>query len=142
MCYSVLQCVAVCCSVLQCITVCCIMASGFLFLVACHVQIVTSNSHTIINSRDCTLCHAYLVSVCAYLHHCTHCIYIYIYALTYIVTDKTYISTMGWLPTVGSFKLQVFSAEFSLFYRAVLQKRPIISRSLLIVSTPRHYKVA
>jgi len=43
---------------------------------------------------------------------------------------------MKWLQLVGSLKLQVSSAEYSLFYRALLQKRPIILRSLLIVATP------
>ena len=43
---------------------------------------------------------------------------------------------MGWLLLVGSFKLYVSFAEYSFFYRALLQKRPIILRSLLIVATP------
>ena len=43
---------------------------------------------------------------------------------------------MGWLRSVGSIKLQVSFAEYRLFYRALLQKRPIILRSLLIVATP------
>ena len=43
---------------------------------------------------------------------------------------------MGWLLLVGSLKLQAFSAEYSLFHRALLQKRPLILRSLLIVATP------
>ena len=43
---------------------------------------------------------------------------------------------MGWLRLVGSLKLQVSLAEYHLFYRALLQKRPIILRSLLIVVTP------
>ena len=43
---------------------------------------------------------------------------------------------MGWLRWVGSIKLQVSFAEYHLFYRALLQKRPIILRSLLIVATP------
>jgi len=38
---------------------------------------------------------------------------------------------MGWLRVVGSFKLWVSFAENRLFYRAFLQKRRIISRSLL-----------
>ena len=38
---------------------------------------------------------------------------------------------MGWLQRVGSLKLQVSSAEYCLFYRALLQKRPVILRSLL-----------
>jgi len=41
----------------------------------------------------------------------------------------------GWLRLVGSLKLQVSFAEYSLFHRALLQKRPIISRSPLIVAT-------
>jgi len=44
---------------------------------------------------------------------------------------------MGWLRLVGSLKLQVSFAEYSLFYRALLQKRPIMLRSLLIVATPQ-----
>ena len=43
---------------------------------------------------------------------------------------------MGWIQLVGSLKLQVSFAEFSLFDRALLQKRPVILRSLLIVPTP------
>ena len=43
---------------------------------------------------------------------------------------------MGWLRLVGSLKLQVSLADYRLFYRALLQKRPIILRSLLIVATP------
>jgi len=39
---------------------------------------------------------------------------------------------IGWLRLVGSFKLKVSFAEYRLFYRALLQKRPIILRSLLI----------
>jgi len=42
---------------------------------------------------------------------------------------------MGWLRLVGSLKVQVSFAEYHLFYRALLQKRPIILRSL-IVATP------
>ena len=34
---------------------------------------------------------------------------------------------MGWLRLVGSSKLQVSFAEYRLFYRALLQKRPVIS---------------
>ena len=43
---------------------------------------------------------------------------------------------MGWLRIVGSLQLQVSVGEYSLFYRALLQKRHIILRSLLIVATP------
>ena len=43
---------------------------------------------------------------------------------------------MGWLRLVGSFKMKVYFAKYRLFYRALLQKTPILSRSLLIVATP------
>ena len=35
---------------------------------------------------------------------------------------------MGWLRLVGFCKLYVSFAEYSLFYRALLQKRPMIRR--------------
>ena len=44
---------------------------------------------------------------------------------------------MGWLRLVGSIKVWVSFVEYSLFYRALLQNRPYISRSILIVSTPQ-----
>ena len=44
--------------------------------------------------------------------------------------------TMGWLRLVGSLKFEVSFVESSLFYKALLQKRPTIFRSLLIVATP------
>jgi len=43
---------------------------------------------------------------------------------------------MGWLRLVGSLKLSVSFAEYRVFYRALLQKRPIILRSLLVEATP------
>jgi len=45
-------------------------------------------------------------------------------------------SRMGWLRYLGSLKLYVSFAEYHLFNRALLQKTPIILRSLLIVATP------
>jgi len=45
---------------------------------------------------------------------------------------------MGWLRLVGSLKLQVTFGEYHLFYRALLQKRPVILRSLQVVATPYH----
>jgi len=42
---------------------------------------------------------------------------------------------MGRLRLVGSLKLQVSFAEYCLFHRAILQKRPIILRNLLIEAT-------
>jgi len=43
--------------------------------------------------------------------------------------------SMVWLVLVGSFKLWVSYAEYRLFCRALLQKRPIMFISLLIVAT-------
>ena len=43
---------------------------------------------------------------------------------------------MGWLRLVGSSKLYLSSENIGLFRRALLQKRPVILRSLLIIATP------
>jgi len=39
---------------------------------------------------------------------------------------------MGWLRLVGSLKLSISFAEYRLFYRALLQKRPIFSGNLRV----------
>ena len=51
-------------------------------------------------------------------------------------TQVSLATTMGWLRLVGSLKLQVSFAEYRLFYRDLLQKKPTIWRSLRIVATP------
>ena len=51
------------------------------------------------------------------------------------------VQSMGWLRLVGSLKKQVSFAKYRLFYRALLQKRPIILRSLLIVATPYSLRI-
>jgi len=43
---------------------------------------------------------------------------------------------MGWLRLVGSLRLYVSLKNIGLFCRALLQKRPMILRNLLIVGTP------
>jgi len=43
---------------------------------------------------------------------------------------------MGWLRLIGSLQVQVSFAEYRLFYRALLPKRPALFRSLLIVAPP------
>ena len=45
-------------------------------------------------------------------------------------------SDTGWRRLVGSSKLYVSFAEYRLFYRALLQKRRVILRSLRIVASP------
>jgi len=48
-----------------------------------------------------------------------------------------YLYSMGWLRWVGSIKSQVSSADYSLFYRALLQKRPMIL-SIVLTETIRY----
>ena len=64
---------------------------------------------------------------------------IYMYVYRYNTRCITACSRIGWLRLVGSLKLQVSFAEYSLFCTAFLQKRPIILRSLLIVATLHEY---
>jgi len=77
-----------------------------------------------------------------YTHMHTHsgrmgCIHIFIHTYQHICVyvNMCVRVCMGWLRLVGSLKLQVSFAEHRLFYRALLQKRPILLRSLLIVAT-------
>ena len=67
-----------------------------------------------------------------YMYVCICLSYIHVYLYIYLSTCIC----MGWLRLVGFLKLQVSFAEYHLFYRALLQKRPIILRSLLVVATP------
>jgi len=46
------------------------------------------------------------------------------------------VGAMGWLQLVGSLKLQVSFSKEPYKRDAILQKRPIILRSLIIVATP------
>jgi len=49
---------------------------------------------------------------------------------------NTHLNNMGWLWFVGSIKLHVSFAEYSLFCRALLQKRPVLLSILLTKATP------
>jgi len=55
--------------------------------------------------------------------------------------DRRVIHTclIGWLALVGSLKLQVSFAKEPYKRDDILQKRPLISRRLLIVATPYQY---
>ena len=106
MCCSVLQCVAVCCSMLQCVAVC----RSVLQCVVC------------VNKYDPD-------ELCMYEYgdiglHEHDDISLYEYDIFYRNCKKKEL-----------FELYVSFAEYCLFYRALLQKRPIILRSLLIVAT-------
>ena len=86
-----------------------------------HTQTGQHTSHfTLLRTRP-YMCKPTCTSICI-------CILIYMYMPVY--------SYMEWLRLVGSLKLSVSFAEHSLFYRALLHKKPIILRSLLIVATP------
>jgi len=50
-----------------------------------------------------------------------------------------HILIMGWLRLIGSLKLQFSFSKYSLFYRALLQKRHMILRSLSCVAAPYLY---
>ena len=60
------------------------------------------------------------------------CCIIGMFLLNHPVTRSgTRYQVMGWLRLVGSSKCQVSFAEYSLFYRALLQKRYVILRSTI-----------
>jgi len=75
---------------------------------------------------------------CTHTAHPNIYVYVYIHKCIYMVC----ILYMRWLRLVGSFKLYVSFAGYSLFYRALLQKRPIIlrptNRSHLIARFYKH----
>jgi len=61
-----------------------------------------------------------------------HCAFICVMFCLHVLCDID----MGWLRSVGSIKLWVSFAQYCLFYRSLLQKRPIILSVLLTVGTP------
>ena len=75
----------------------------------------------------------YIVTIYIYIHMY---VYKYIHKCVYICmyTQDIY---MGWLQLVGSLKLQVSFAKEPCKRDYILQKRPVILRSLLIVATPQ-----
>ena len=99
-CCVVLQRVAVCCSVLQCAAMCCSVLQSV--AVSCSVL------------RRVAVCDSVLQSVAAGLGKGKH------------ESACGEGAVMGWLRLVGSIKLPVSFAEYSLFCRSLLQKRPII----------------
>jgi len=127
----VLLCVAVCCSVLQCVAVCCSVYESPLHPPA-------SCAHSKIWVMCCSVLQC--VAVCCSVLQCVAvcCSVLQCVALCSLqrLRHHRVCSTMGWLRLVGSIKLQVSFAEYSLFYRALLQKRPIIWSILLTVATP------
>jgi len=64
---------------------------------------------------------------------CIHFQFFACKSVSYVFREPT--NRAGWLWLVGSFETQVAFAEYCLFYRAPLQKRPMFVGSLLIVAT-------
>ena len=150
-----MQCIAVCCSVLQCVAVSCKphtlhfkpwMLNLFELLFSCrcawymYVMIDLQHTATHCNTLQHVICvcNDWSATHCNTLQHtATHCNTLQhvicvcndwsiqcadFWRMSLIVSHRS-------LRLVGSFKLQVSSAEYSLFYRALVQKRPIFFAS-------------
>jgi len=120
---SVLQCVAVCCGVLWCVALCCSVCCSVLQCVAVCCSALQRVA-VCCSALQCVAVQSSgsVVGCCSMLH------FFYIFL------------AMGWLRWVGSLKLKVPFAKEPYKRDDILQKRPIILRSLLIVATPYYYK--
>ena len=125
-CCSALQCVAVRCSVLQCIAVCC---SALQCVAVCNLMSLVRKA---VQRQRYLLSHLQLLLRCrvhtdffARLQHAQPD-----FLQNDILCDYGMATISRLLKNIGLF------AEYGVFYRAFLQKRPTILRSLLIVATP------
>jgi len=116
-----------------------------------HIHIYTYSNQIVrstrMNPRTHSLSFSVYVSVCVYVYVCV-CICVCVCVWVCVCVCQSVILSvgrsfnlsvslgMGWLRLVGSWRLQVSFVEYRLFYRALLQKRPIILGNLLIESTP------
>ena len=108
-------------------------SAGIRTCVCVRVQYIHIHMHMYAHVCTTILCLRVHTCVCACTIHTHAHAHIHVHTLVY---DNLESAGMGWLRLVGSFKLYVSFAEYRLLYRAVLQKRPIILRSLLIEATP------
>ena len=132
---SVLQCVAVCCSLLQSVAVCCSLLqwegkqwgySVLLFVVQCVAVLCNMLQCIAVGGETVGLqCLIVCCQVC-----CSVCCNVPPSA-----SGRGNSGSMEWLRFVVSLKSYISFAKYRLFYRALLQKSPIIERSLLIVAT-------
>ena len=111
---------------------------GLLFKV--YVLASKFSSFSFFLTLCCSTLHVYHAHFTPQLRHLQKvytCLRTMIYRAYKSDTYKSFLSDtrMGWLWLVGSLELQVSFAEYSLFYRVLLQKRPIISSSLLVIAT-------
>jgi len=135
-CCSVMQCDAVCCSVLQCVAACCSMRQCMLHLVDSCCSIMGSSQYLLVVSMlQCVLQYvAICYSVCcSVLQSVAVCVAVCCNLLRCVLQRggsmsfcrgflSALVDGMGWLRLVGSLKLQISFSEYSLFYRALLQR--------------------
>jgi len=84
----------------------------------------------------------YFLYIFYFLYIWYRLIHVWIRLVPYTAFSHMYMCVhihMGWLRLVGSLKLQVSLENIGLFCRALLKKRPIMLRSLLIGATPYTY---
>jgi len=118
MCVCVCVCVRVCVCVCACVCVCVCVCVVHVHVCVCLSLYVYIHLYYK-NTRICTFIHTDPPTYTLRTHTC------------FFVEHH-----MGWLRSVGSIKLHVSFAEYLLFYRALLQKRPIILSILLTKATP------
>ena len=116
----------------------CKIISAFIFVTR-HVHMYGHDAFMCVCLQDVGA-HIKRGLVCPRTWICT-CINLYMYLLnipiyTCIVCPQQGVYGVGWLRLVGSIKLQVSFAEYHLFYRALLQKRPQNLSILLSEATP------
>jgi len=90
-----------------------------------------ANTHTHTHTNTHTHAHTH-THICIYIYICNYGYYKFVAPNLH----GTLALAMGWLRLVGSLKLQVSFAKEPYKRDYILQKRPIILRSLLIVATP------
>ena len=123
-CCSVLQCVAVSCSELQCVAMNCTMLQCA--AVCCNaLQCVAARC----GALQCVAMSRSVLQCCA-ARRGWELRTVFLLLVSGVGLD------MGWLRSVGSIKSEVSFAEYCLFCRALLQKRPIILSILLTKATP------
>ena len=76
------------------------------------------------------------IYIYTYVYICIHTHLYNMYDYIYTCSTRHLCFFLGWLRVLGSLKLRVSCAKEPYKRDDILQKRPVILRSLLIVSTP------
>jgi len=88
----------------------------------------------------CTRIHMFMHTYLSQKHICSHTdMHFHTFVEYYTWNGRLVLWSMGWLRLVGSLKLKVYFAKEPNKRDDFLPKRPVIWRSLLIVSTPYTY---